>query len=356
MYTHVDAGMRGFFTEVKNHIDGGVSAKPRYPGVALFTVDPITGQKGVEALVQIIPADNNIVYSELIISGATKDEFTINMVCRTKETAIPVRFLLGNMSNDKTLFSVSDGRNTYINLVIGPKSYSKIPGTDTGKEVTLGDTGLCSTEYSDQMKRPATGTCYTITIGKPTATTTGYLETFDNSTRFRLHPIAKWNEPSYMHRSGGHLFSRSPATSACSTVSDGPTSKNPSWNCPMDTSDDNVDEIDGATSCVSAVTSTDVSTQSYSTVSFTTKVSYAVKVYFSKTLYVEPNPVVPGNEEVVCHQFTRCRGTSMFFCPHASYELKKTAFKTVEHMKCECVRTDIKKYAAIKVLETMLMK
>lgn len=348
MYNHFDAANNGFFTGMTViQDDGSATVKPSYPGVALMTVNPRTGKKAAEALVQIIPADENVVYSDVVTSGLHGDEITINMNCKNKNSTTPVRFLLGNFSNDKTLFSISDGRNSIIDLVVNPSSYSKLPGTDRGNEVILGDTGLQICSGAQQRARPSTGTCYTIKIGKPRAETKGYLDTFDNTKTMNLHPVQYASLTSK-----GQLQPAGP-TSACSTVRTSGLQTDGCGDSGYDSDEGEVPDC-ASTSCVSAVTSTNVGARQYSSVDFTSKVTFEVKIFFTKTQYVAPKPVKPPSPPAYPN-FTMCGGGKMFFCPHGAHEMGTNPVVAASTMKCPCVDTPTKRDAAMNLLTIMMM-
>jgi hypothetical protein len=345
--SHEDAYHKGFFSGMTFHRGGSATATPNYPGVALMTVNPLTGKKAAEALVQIIPADKNVVYCDVVASGANGDEVTINMTCLSKQSSTPVRFLLGNLSDEKTRFSISDGRNTMIDLVVSANSYSKIPGTDKGKEVILGDTRLESSSASQQNNRPATGTHYTIKIGKQISETKGYMATFDNSTKIDLHSMK-----------GARVSPVS--TSACSVVSRGPPSGVIFFGmaCAKGGEEENLetdggDSDDGeSTSCASAVTSTVVGTHEYASTAFTSEVIFSQNIFFTKTLYVPPKPV---DVEPIYPQLTKCGGGQIFFCPHGTHQLKNNPSDNIASMNCPCVDSDNKKRGALTILKMMAM-
>lgn len=320
MSSHREAADKGFFTSMSVHRDGRATAKPSYPGVALMTLNLFTGKKAAEAMVQIIPDDKNVVYSDMLISGANKDEITMNLTCSTKDSSTPVRFLLGNFSNDKTRFSISDGHNEMVNLVVSPNSYSKLPGTDKGKEVIIGDTGLATSNAAQQSARPSSGTCYTITIGKPRVETMGYLVTFDNSNAIDLLPLPPQTDG---------------PTSACSNIRDNV----------MQT--DSGDDVADCSSCVSAISNNAVAAKQYNILYFISKAIFSTKIYFTKTLCVPPKPVT------VHPNFTMCGGSEMFFCPHNVHTLNETPMHIVSAMACPCVDTAAKRGAAMDMVTIM---
>lgn len=342
VHSHRGAESKGFFTSMKHYPDGSATATPVYPGVALYTVDPTTGKKAAEALVQIIFADTNVVYSNVIVAGANKDELTINMNCLSKDSSTPMRFLLGNLSDDETRFTIADGGRSIIDLVVNPRSYSKIPGTDKGQEVILADTGLASGDAFQQGCRPISGTCYTITIGKPRAETRGYMRTFDDNAAINLHSLT----PGHPFGGGGRCVRGG------ETVADG-------LQCDGDDSDDDevADGPGGAmapTSCVFAVTDNLVGKRNYSQVDYNSKVVFAATIYFSKTLYVAPEPA--QKPAVEPPQFVVCGGSEVFFCPHNSYQLLVNPVATVDKMNCPCVNTLAAREAALNSVMMMMIK
>ena len=335
MYSHHEAVDMGFFSNLTRYQDGGAVATPLYPGVALITVDPKSGRKAAEAIVQIIPADKNVVYCHL---SSTNKELTINMYCQTKDSTTPVRFLLGNLSNEKTLFGIKDGRTSIIDLLVSPRSYSKIPGTDYGKEVILGDTGLRTSDPSEQMARPSTGTCYTITISKPTPQTKGFMQTFDTTTAIVLHSISRQNElqvdgPEETTDGVGQSTVDNFRTLEARTGENIPTTY--------------------STSCASTVTTNKVDSRIYTRVTFTTEVIFGLNVFFTKTKYVCPKPEPPP--EPINTSLVLCGGNEMFFCPHGAYPLGKNATVAISTMQCACVDTDDKYKRALSAITMMMM-
>jgi len=346
IYSHERAAVAGFYTSLKPNSDGSATATPAYPGVALYTVNPKTGKKAAEALVQIIPADTTVVYSNVVVSGAKKDELTINMNCHSKDSSTPVRFLLGNLSDDATRFTITDGKTTIIDLVVNPRSYSKLPGTDGGKEVILADSGLACEDASQQGCRPATGTCYTITIGKPRAETRGVMGTFDNSA-LNLHSITP---PPIRQRPYGLLLAQ------CDGPGGDEQCDGPGFG------EDVCDGPGGGmtpTSCVSAVTDRHVDKCAYRVVDFKSEVVFAVKIYFAKTLYVAPEPVVEpvdATVETTMPQFVVCGGSDMFFCQHEVHLLKSDPETTVNAITCPCIYSTATREYALRSVILMMME
>lgn len=372
LYSHEEAEKCGFISKLNQEQDGICLSTPNYPGVALYTTSPLSPEKKkcVGALVQIIPADESVVYSE--ITAVRGREVTFNMICTTKDTTTPVRFLLGNFFHDKTMFTITDGKNNLVELIIAGQSYTKLPGTIDGKEVLLADTGLKASSVGDMGKRPASGISYKITIGRKTEDPSAYLGTFDNNSLPLMtlntppQPLKKWPSfppPAYKQRP---CSSKGGMTAVCSGLStDGLRRADLAGNDLMTDGEDVTDgagppslQSDGGahfqegeiSSCVSLVSNMTVESGKYGRRCFQPTATYTLDVHFGKSLYTPPEPVL----KAFVPELILCGGGRIFICPHGAHDLSSDLVNIVEQMDCECVADDARKFACLKILTNML--
>lgn len=382
LYSHEEAEKCGFVSKLCPEHNGIHLSTPNYPGVALYATNPLYPEnKAVGALVQIIPADNAVVYSE--ITAVQEKEVTVNMICTTKDTPTPVRFLLGNFFSDDTLFTITDGKNNLVDLIVKGRSYTKLPGTTEGKEVLLSDTGLKTSSEGDRKKRPTSGTSYKIAFKRLTKDARAFLSTFDNNDVVPLmtlktpplfSPPPVWPFPAYKQQTeinqqqrlypainGGYGKNREMTAKLGEEVPD-------CAGCSLqrDCAGSGAGFAGEISSCASIVNNTSVDSMEYDRRYFKPMASYSVDVYFGKSLYIPPEPVVPSTKSLYTPpepvapstlfvpKLILCRGGKAFICPHGAHNLCGGPVNIVERMNCECVADDSRKFACAKMLTNML--
>ena len=351
-YSHEDAQKFGFISNLQPEDEYGICpAKPTFPGVALYTPNPLSSQRKnwVGALAQIIPTNDNIVCSKM--TNVQGNEASIEMICSPNDFVTPVMFTLANFFNENTLFTVSDGKITLVELIIQGRSYIHLPGTTDGQEVLLADTGLNTSCVSDMAKRPASGSRYKITIARMSDDPGSFLRTFDDRDIINLmtlntaSPVNRYNQSEQLKLDVNRSYGTSKKmTTFCSgLVTAGPGED--VTDRPMPPLLRDCPPGDDKTSCASVVGNKKVDVGKYRQSTFDPLASYSVDIYFVRSL---TDSFVP--------KLILCRGSSMFFCPHGTHHLSNLLdlVSAVEKMGCDCVADDARKFVCLKKLTHIL--